>query len=100
MRIIIFKFGVFPNQLAKLVRIAHRWILAVPADDKKKAIVAAMDGDEGLEVYKVANNVEDRNTKFSLIHFTDAPGFENKVPDIVYNILSNTYQNDIKQTEV
>ncbi len=100
MRIIIFKFGVFPNQVAKLVRIAHRWILAVPTDDKKKAIVAAMDGHEGLEVYKVTNNIEDNKTKFSLIHFTDAPGYEDKVPDIIYNTLCDIYQNDIKQTEV
>ena len=80
MRIIIYKFGAFPNQVAKLVHIAHRWILAVPADDKKKA--------------------EDNNYKFSLIHFTDVPGYEDKVPDIIYNTLCDIYQNDIKQTEV
>ena len=100
MRIIIFKSGVFPDQVAKLVRIAHRWILAVPADCQKKQVVAAMDGHDGLELYKVTNNVEANNTKFSQVHFTDAPGYENKVPDIIYNILSQIYPNDIKQTEV
>jgi hypothetical protein len=100
MRIIIYKFGAFPNQVAKLVHIAHRWILAVPADDKKKAVVRTMDGDDRVELYKVTNNVEDNNYKFSLIHFTDVPGYEDKVPDIIYNTLCDIYQNDIKQTEV
>lgn len=100
MRIIIYKFGAFPDQVAKLVDIAHRWILAVPADDKKEAVVRTMDGDERVELYKVTNNVEDNNYKFSLIHFTDVPGYEDEVPDIIYNTLCDIYQNDIKQTEV
>ena len=99
MRIIIYKFGASPNQVAKLVHIAHRWILAVPADDKKKAVFA-LDGDERVELYKVTNNIEGNNYKFSLIHFTDVPGYEDKVPDIIYNTLCDIYQNDIKQTEV
>lgn len=87
--------------MAKLVHIAHRWILAVPASDKKKAIVKAMDENEALEVYKVTNNVVDHlGTNFSLVHFTDAPGFEDKVPDVIYYIIENIYQTKINQSEV
>lgn len=100
MRFIIFKFGAFPDQVAKLVRIAHRWILAVPANDKKKAVVKAMDEDEALEVYKLTNNVSGGlGTVFTLVHFTDAPGFEDKVVDVIYTILGDVYQVKIEQTE-
>ncbi len=101
MRIIIFKFGAFPDQVAKLAHIAHRWILAVPANDLKKAVVKALDYEEAVELYKVTNNIVEGGNTFSLVHFTAAPDFEDKVVDTVYKVLNQVYQADeIKQTEV
>ena len=87
--------------MAKLAHIAHRWILAVPVNDLKKAVVKALDYEEAVELYKVTNNIVEGGHTFSLVHFTDTPGFENKVVDTVYKILSQVYQADeMKQTEV
>ena len=100
MRIIIYKFGVFPDQVAKLVRLHYCWVLAVPASDKKKAIVAAMESDRGLEVNSVINDAGANGVNFCYINFTAPEDLDAELPDVVYEILSDAYKSEIKQLEV